>query len=775
MYSYEWDPETGGLLLNTTPLKFSKEPRPVYYKELDLLGFNQYWDYDKDDSSPFMWAEANNYWYRGKLVAKTVGGALYTKPEIKIIDDPEENGGALRHVDIDEMVKRNSVIMESLTQATIKNVFNVFKDYEGIVDVFHVSYSGGKDSEVTLDIVKRAIPHNSFIVIFGDTGMEFDDTYKSISHQQEMCNDDGISFYIASSHLDPKNSWDLFGPPSSTNRWCCSVHKTAPQLLLIRNLLGRSDFKELAFVGVRADESIRRSSYDYVSLGTKHKGQYSCNPILHWNSAEVYLYIYSNHLMLNETYKKGNSRAGCLICPMASNRNDYMNYNSYRDSAEPLVSIIKDLNISERTEEGLQSYLENNGWKARKNGRDLSIGLKDYYEEKDQSGNTIIKCASRENAWQEWIKTIGSLETVNNEKYRLIVKEGVYELEVEKMEGDYIKVRLKAEDVKKHPSLFKNIKNVFKKSHCCIGCRVCEANCPYGNISFQRGIARIADTCIKCGMCHEIDNGCLRYDSLWLSRGDGRMKKSIDEYANHAPKMEWIKQFVTLGDDFNTSHTLGGNEFPAFKRFLRDSGIIDQNGNRTQLYNLLEKDEEDRLVWALMMVNLSYSSEIGWLVKRLDFDCGYPKTELSEMLANDGVSKSGQSSVPNAYRRISLLPLSSLGYGYVEEGNKKEGFVIVRERWNDPDPRVILYSLYKFAEACGGYYQFTLTRLLNHDVDSDGVSPTQIFGLGREAMERILNGLSVNYPDFIQASFTLDLDNITLRSDKKSDDVLELF
>ena len=145
------------------------------------------------------------------------------------------------------------------------------------------------------------------------------------------------------------------------------------------------------------------------------------------------------------------------------------------------------------------------------------------------------------------------------------------------------------------------------------------------------------------------------------------------------------------------------------------------------------------------------------------------------MLANDGVSKSGQSSVPNAYRRISLLPLSSLGYGYVEEGNKKEGFVIVRERWNDPDPRVILYSLYKFAEACGGYYQFTLTRLLNHDVDSDGVSPTQIFGLGREAMERILNGLSVNYPDFIQASFTLDLDNITLRSDKKLDDVLELF
>ena len=36
MYSYSWDSETGGLLLNSSPLQFSKEPRPVYYKELDI-------------------------------------------------------------------------------------------------------------------------------------------------------------------------------------------------------------------------------------------------------------------------------------------------------------------------------------------------------------------------------------------------------------------------------------------------------------------------------------------------------------------------------------------------------------------------------------------------------------------------------------------------------------------------------------------------------------------------------------------------------------------
>lgn len=57
----------------------------------------------------------------------------------------------------------------------------------------------------------------------------------------------------------------------------------------------------------------------------------------------------------------------------------------------------------------------------------------------------------------------------------------------------------------------------------------------------------------------------------------------------------------------------------------------------------------------------------------------------------------------------------------------------------------ILYSLYKFAEACGDYHQFTLSRLLNHDLESDGVSPTEIFGLDRNQMEKILNGLTINY------------------------------
>ena len=65
--------------------------------------------------------------------------------------------------------------------------------------------------------------------------------------------------------------------------------------------------------------------------------------------------------------------------------------------------------------------------------------------------------------------------------------------------------------------------------------------------------------------------------------------------------------------------------------------------------------------------------------------------------------------------------------------------------------------------------------MLDNTIERDGVSPTRIFGLDYDTMVPLLNGLSVNYPDFISASFSLGLDTINLRPDKSSQDVLSLF
>ncbi len=272
MYSYEWDKETGGYILQSTELKFSKEPRPVYYKELDILGFDKYWEYDKNDKYPYMWAESNSYYYRGELVARTKGGSLYTKPELDIVNENPDINGKLQFVNIPKMVEKNKAIMETLVNATVKRVYNTYIAYKNKIDVFYVAFSGGKDSVALLDIIQRALPHNSFKVIFGDTKMENPDTYDLVNKVDSMCQDYGIEFLRATSHLNTNASWLAFGYPSQKLRWCCAVHKTTPQINLLRKVLNKRDFKGMAFVGVRRDESLMRSKYETISEGEKHEG-----------------------------------------------------------------------------------------------------------------------------------------------------------------------------------------------------------------------------------------------------------------------------------------------------------------------------------------------------------------------------------------------------------------------------------------------------------------------------------------------------------------------
>ena len=181
-------------------------------------------------------------------------------------------------------------------------------------------------------------------------------------------------------------------------------------------------------------------------------------------------------------------------------------------------------------------------------------------------------------------------------------------------------------------------------------------------------------------------------------------------------------------------------------------------------------------LWALMLANLAQTPEIGWFISHFDFNTPIPQSSMVNILiSTDGVSNSAQKSIPSALKRVSLLPFNKVGFGTSSKASKEMGgYCFERTSWRNPNPEVILYSLYRFAEACGDYYRFTLTDLANTNVDRDGVSPMQIFGICKDDMKKIITGLSTNYPDYISSSFTLGLDNINLHDDKTSKDVLNL-
>ena len=379
MYDYSYDRDTGGILLNDKTVMMSKEPRPVYAKELDYLGINEIWQYEQQYDVPYMWAEANNYFYRGQLIFSVSEGALRKRPivEISYTKDKEgkstgiqvlNTGAILQPIDIETMCEKNREILDIVEQVTVKKIYRIYKRHRKL-DCFHVAFSGGKDSVVLLELVKKALPHSKIMVLFGDTKMEFPDTYTLVNQVEVQCKEEGIEFYRASSHFEPEESWCLFGPPSRALRWCCSVHKAAPQTLRIREILGKSNYTGMDFVGVRAQESTARAGYGEENFGKKQKGQYSHNSILDWTSAEIWMYIFTHKLPINETYKKGNSRAGCLFCPMGGGKGDFFQYMSYHDEIDKYINLIKKMDERDfGNPEALETYVTNGGWNARKNG-----------------------------------------------------------------------------------------------------------------------------------------------------------------------------------------------------------------------------------------------------------------------------------------------------------------------------------------------------------------------------------------------------------------------
>lgn len=776
MYSYTYDKKTGGILLNSSPNGFSKEPRPVYSPELDVLGFDKYWNYDKQTDCPYMWAEVNQYYYRGKLVAKLKGGDIYTAPEIHIPNGedgkpvmPEPKGISLRPVDIQAMVEANREMLEIIEQSTVKKILAIYTKYKGKLDCFHVAFSGGKDSCVLLDLVKKALPKGSFLVVFGDTGMEFPDTYEVIQKTQRQCADDEIPFYIAKSHLNSKESWALFGPPSRVLRWCCSVHKSSPQTLKLREVTDKKDFVGLDFVGVRAQESVVRSNYKYENKSAKQKGQFSHNSILEWTSAEIWLYIYANDVLINEAYKKGNGRAGCLFCPMSGGTSDYLRRMSYPAEIDSYIDLIKSTYDGDNRKKGnSESYVLKGGWNSRKNGRELANNSFRCIENITNEVLTITITNPNSN-WLEWIKTIGDLHGSNGE-YSVLFDGEHIRFSVKETRKGYV-ITIQKTVLKKRPKFGKLFRQVFRKASYCKSCRVCETNCRPGCISFNGGKVKISN-CIRCHECHKIDSGCLLFHSLRHPQGGGKSMKSLNSFADHAPKTEWLRSFFELKEDFFSEHTLGPMMFDMFRRFLRDASLNEKN-HFTPFAELISQiGWETDTAQGLILINIvAETPQMKWYVNNLDAGRTYTRQTVEEMLTAVDVKPKDAKSIYNSYKRLVATPLgTSLHWGFVtDEGD------LVRTKCSVSDPRVLLYGLFKFAEKCNSYKEFTLSTLLNDSIDRDGVSPTRIFGIDRDDMTPLLLGLSSKYPEFITASFTHDLEKITLSEDKSSQDVLKLF
>ncbi|UNQ72713.1 phosphoadenosine phosphosulfate reductase domain-containing protein [Infirmifilum sp. NZ] len=172
-----------------------------------------------------------------------------------------------------------------------------------------VSFSGGKDSLVTLNLAVKAFGSEKIKVLFNDTGIEFPET---VEYAHRICERMGVELIVADAGNAFWRGVSVMGPPARDFRWCCKVTKFAPTARALKNLFPSG---VLSLVGQRKFESMQRALSPRVWRNTWLPNVVAASPIQDWTALDVWLYIFRERLLPNPLYYYGLDRLGCWLCP----------------------------------------------------------------------------------------------------------------------------------------------------------------------------------------------------------------------------------------------------------------------------------------------------------------------------------------------------------------------------------------------------------------------------------------------------------------------------
>lgn len=207
-----------------------------------------------------------------------------------------------------------------------------------INDGYYLAFSGGKDSQVLLDLAVRA--GVKFKAWYSVTGNDAPDNVYFIRNN-----------YPDVKFVHPKEKFvklvENHGMPTINRRFCCE------------RLKERIGAGNAVLTGVRAEESRKRAGYASVMIHSRrveHQGtnlsrgrmwleqsQHDCikgrdrvmvYPLLKWTAEDVWNYIRERDLPINPLYETC-GRVGCMFCPFSSDAQlDYYerHYPKFKES-----------------------------------------------------------------------------------------------------------------------------------------------------------------------------------------------------------------------------------------------------------------------------------------------------------------------------------------------------------------------------------------------------------------------------------------------------------
>lgn len=229
-----------------------------------------------------------------------------------------------------------------------------------------VTYSGGKDSDVSLELtIRSGIP---FELQNSHTTADAPETVRHIRKKFYELELKGIKCTINKPMYqgNPISMWSLIPlklmPPTRTVRYCCQVLKE-----------GAGDNRMIT-TGVRWDESNQRATRGGMEIVGKTKrdaiiltndndsnrrffekcemrAKSVCNPIIEWTNSDIWEFIHSEKIETNPLYQCGFNRVGCIGCPLAAKKR-YFEFSVYPKYQNLYIRAF-DRMIQERLRRGL--------------------------------------------------------------------------------------------------------------------------------------------------------------------------------------------------------------------------------------------------------------------------------------------------------------------------------------------------------------------------------------------------------------------------------------
>ena len=481
-----------------------------------------------------VWANNSRYYINGKSI--TLTSKMYSKHSPEYLAEKLEVYRPENTYDyFDEYIKRFVSANSTRYYEIVDEAHHFIQEQAAKFPTENIvlSFSGGKDSTVTADLVTKALQNPSLVHIFGNTTLEFPLT---IEYAERFRDQHPLAIFktAKNNEQDFMSVCEDIGPPARMMRWCCSMFKTGP----ITRVLTRyyRDTKILTFYGIRRDESTARSKYNRVeddAESVKIQKQTVATPIFYWKDIDIWLYILTEKIDFNDAYRLGYDRVGCWCCPNNNLRAQFLSsiympekYKKWRDF---LIQFAVRIGKPDP-----EVYVDTGKWKARQGGN----GVKAAEDVKIRFTN----CTSEEHAKiyrlnrpmdDEFLNMLTPFGIVSKELGRKLVHEvivldsrtNVPILSVQPFQqADYeYSVKVKTMNVASHDDLQRMVGYQVRKFNACRKCLKCESLCRFGAISIIGDSYHIDETkCKRCKMCvtaKYLDGGCMMDKYLKTKEG----------------------------------------------------------------------------------------------------------------------------------------------------------------------------------------------------------------------------------------------------------------